>query len=453
MKFPNDFIWGAACSSYQSEGAWNIDGKGPSIWDDFSHDSGKGHVLGDETGDVSCDSYHRYKEDIALMKKCGLKVFRLSISWPRVIPNGVGDVNQAGLDYYDNYVNELIANDIEPWITLYHWDLPSALQEKGGWLNRDTVDAFGAYAKLIGKHFDGRVTHYMPLNEPQCVVQCGHNGLDHAPGIPLNDINMLKTYHHLALAQGVAAAALRETSSQSIMVGTAMCGRICYPSEQGQAAEDAAYDAMFKLTDDNWVFTYNIIADAMLLKKYPDDAPAFIKEFEKTIPQSDWDLMADFDFFGMNIYNGNAVNISGTPVNPPQGAPMTAIRWYMTQEAMRYGLEFIYKRYGLPIVITENGQSCNDRIFLDDQVHDPDRIDFLNRYLLEMATAMENGVPVKGYLHWSFLDNFEWAAGYRERFGLVYIDYATQQRILKDSAYWYTKVIQTNGEHLFNYAK
>ena len=185
---------------------------------------------------------------------------------------GTGKINQAGLDYYDRFVDELIASGIEPMLTLYHWDLPSALQEKGGWLNRDTVDAFGVYAELIGKHFDGRVNYYMPINEPQCVVHCGHNNLEHAPGIKLDSYGLLKSYHHLALASSVAAKALRAASSSPILVGTAMCGRICYPAEAGEAGEAAAYEAMFKLYENDWVFSYTIEADPLLLKKYPDDA-------------------------------------------------------------------------------------------------------------------------------------------------------------------------------------
>ena len=446
--FPKDFIWGAACSSYQSEGAWDEDGKGPSIWDDFSHFTGQGHVIGDENGDIACDSYHRYKEDVALMKELGLTAFRLSISWPRIFPLGTGKINQAGLDYYDRFVDELIASGIEPMLTLYHWDLPSALQEKGGWLNRDTVDAFGVYAELIGKHFDGRVNYYMPINEPQCVVHCGHNNLEHAPGIKLDSYGLLKSYHHLALASSVAAKALRAASSSPILVGTAMCGRICYPAEAGEAGEAAAYEAMFKLYENDWVFSYTIEADPLLLKKYPDDAPEVVKAFEKTIPQSDWDMMEPFDFFGANIYNATPVDNSGKPVDFYAGYPRNALKWAISEEAMEYGVKFLHKRYGLPVIITENGLSCNDRIFLDGKVHDADRIDFLNRYLLGLKRAMDSGSEVMGYLHWSFLDNFEWAKGYSERFGLVFVDYPTQKRILKDSALWYADVIKQNGGNL-----
>ncbi len=447
-QFPKDFIWGAACSSYQSEGAWNEDGKGPSIWDDYTHFTGQGHVTNDENADVSCDSYHRYNEDVALMKELGINAFRLSISWPRVLPTGSGPVNSAGLDFYDRYVDTLIDNGIEPWLTLYHWDLPSALQGKGGWLNRETVEAFAAYAALIGKHFDGRVKYYMPINEPQCVVHLGHNILEHAPGIKLDNHGLLKVYHHLALAQSMAAKALREASHSPVLIGTALCGRICYPETADEQSVAAAYDATFKLHPDNWCFTLNAAFDTTAFKKYPDDAPDFIKDFEKSIPQSDWDLMEKFDFMGVNIYNGLPVDSSGQPVAFSPGHPKNPLKWPVTPKSMQYGVTFLYKRYGLPIVVTENGQSCNDLIFMDGKVHDPNRIDFLNRYLLALKDAMDAGADVKGYLHWSFLDNFEWAKGYDERFGLVYVDYSTQERILKDSALWYADVIKSNGSIL-----
>ena len=229
------------------------------------------------------------------------------------------------------------------------------------------------------------------------------------------------------------------------MVGTALCGRICYPETEDKAGIEAAYEATFKLWPDNWCFTFNAAFDTTAFKKYPDDAPAFIKDFEKTIPPSDWDLMEKFDFMGVNIYNGVPVDRSGKPAGFPAGHPKNPLKWPVSPKSMQYGIEFLYRRYGLPIVITENGQSCNDLVFLDGQVHDPARIDFLHRYLLALKDAMDNGADVRGYLHWSFLDNFEWAKGYDERFGLVYVDYATQKRILKDSAQWYADVIQSNG--------
>ncbi len=444
-EFPKSFVWGAACAAYQCEGAWNADGKGSSIWDDFCHDSGKGHVVNDDTGDTACDSYHRYPEDIALMKQIGIKVYRFSINWPRVIPDGTGPVNQAGLCYYDRLIDMLLENGIEPWVTLYHWDLPSALQEKGGWLNRATVDAFREYAEDIGKRFNGRVKHYMTVNEPQCVAMLGYGNGEHAPGLKLSRDEVLTCFHHLALAHGVAAKALRETSPEPVEIGAVMTGRLCYTETDNAEGREAAYKASFRLSEDDWMFTFNIGMDPIMFHSYGENAPQFIRDFEAAVPQDDWVLIEKPDFLAVNIYNGSQVGQDGKRIKCYPGFPLTACKWPVTPEVMHSGMSHLYRRYGLPIYITENGQSCNDRVFLDGKVHDPDRIDFLNRYLLALKKAIDEGVPVKGYLHWSLLDNFEWAEGYDERFGLVYVDFETQRRILKDSAGWFSKVIRTNG--------
>lgn len=444
--FPKGFLWGAACASYQCEGAWDADGKGPSIWDDFCHDTG--HVRNDDTGDIACDFYHRYEEDIVLMKQIGIKVYRFSVSWPRVMPDGTGRLNEAGLQYYDRVIDTLLLQGIEPWVTLYHWDLPSALQAKGGWLNRDTVDAFGAYAAVIAKRFDGRVKTYMTINEPQCVVGLGYGSGEHAPGLLLSNAEQALCMHHLVLAHGVAAKALRENSSSPVRIGASSCGRLCYPLEDSPAAREAAYKASFHLTEDDWTFAFNSFMDALMFHRYADDAPAFLKEFESTVQQSDWELMERPDFLGVNVYHGTGVDLDGRQVKWQPGYPLTATKWPVAPEVMHFGIINLYKRYGLPIYITENGQSCNDRIFMDGKVHDPDRIDYMHRYLLELKKAVDEGVPVLGYLHWSFLDNFEWAGGYDERFGMVYVDYPTQKRILKDSAFWYADVIAGNGAML-----
>ncbi len=446
MSFDKGFLWGVACAAYQCEGAWDADGKGPSIWDEFSHT--KGNVRNGDTGDVACDTYRLYKEDIALMKQLGIQVYRFSISWPRVIPNGTGAVNEAGLRYYDDLIDTLLENGIAPWVTLYHWDLPSPLQAAGGWMNRATVDAFKDYAAVLAKRFDGRVTHYMTINEPQCVVGLGYGSGQHAPGLKLSKEEQALGMHHLVLAHGVGAKALRENSSGPIQVGLAPCGRLCYPEQDTPTGREAAYHASFRLTEEDWTFTFNIFMDSIMFRRYDDDVPAFLKTFEKSIPQSDWDLIEKPDFLGVNVYGGTAVTEMGEPVGHIPGFPLTATKWKVTPEVMRFGMLNLYRRYGLPIYITENGQSCNDRVFLDTKVHDPDRIDFLNRYLVELRKAAQEGVPVRGYFHWSFLDNFEWNEGYDERFGIVYVDYTTQQRILKDSAIWYAGVIASNAQML-----
>lgn len=444
-RFPKDFKWGVACASYQCEGAWDADGKGPNIWDDYCHDLSRKNIKNGDTGDVACDSYHRFREDVALMKAHNIKVYRFSISWARVIPDGDGEVNEKGLQFYDDLVNELLANGIEPWITLYHWDLPSALQSKGGWLNRDIVKVFGRYARIIAERFKGRVHTYMTLNEPQCIAQCGYLNGNHAPGWKLSWEMVAQVYHVLCLAHSEAQRIIKSVCGPDVKVGAVPCGSLAYPETDTPECREASYHASWNLSN-GWNF--NIFLDPLILHRYDDSANEGIRRFAKSIDPKDWELMETPDFLGLNIYNGFAVNGKGEAVRRVPGAPVTACKWPVTPEVMRYGPQHIYRRYGLPMYITENGLSCNDRVYLDGKVHDLERIDFLNRYLLELSKGIADGAPVGGYLQWSFLDNFEWGQGYDERFGIVYVDYATCERIPKDSAAWYAKVIETNGENL-----
>lgn len=445
-EFPKGFLWGAACASYQCEGAWDEDGKGPSIWDDFCHE--KGNIVGDDTGDVACDTYRLYEEDAELMRQTNIKVYRFSVSWPRILPEGTGKVNEAGLAYYDRLIDALIKRGIEPWVTLYHWDLPSALQRKGGWLNRDTAVAFGEYAAILAKRFDGCVKTYMTLNEPECVVRLGYGNGIHAPGWKLSEREQAHIMQNLVLAHGIASTALRKNSSIPIQIGVVPCGRLCYPLTDSPKAREASYRTTFDLSQGDWVFTFNSFLDSLMFHRYEDSAPDFLKEAIAAVPQSDWALVEKPDFIGINVYQGDGTDENGVIAKRPDGFPLTAVKWGVTPEVMHYGPLHLHRRYGLPMYITENGQSCNDRVFLDGKVHDPDRIDFLNRYLLELKKSIDEGAPLLGYLHWSFLDNFEWSQGYSERFGLVYVDYATQKRTLKDSALWYAQVIKTNGGNL-----
>ena len=444
MMFSKDFLWGVACASYQCEGAWDEDGKGRSIWDDFSHTPG--NIQNGDTGDRACDSYHRWAEDVALMKQFGIQAYRFSISWPRVIPDGDGAVNEKGLEFYDNLVNELLAAGIKPMITLYHWDLPSALQDKGGWLNRDIVAAFGRYARIIADHFKGRVDTYMTLNEPQCVTELGYVAGIHAPGWKLGAREALKCYFNLCLAHSEATRQIRAALGETAKVGVASCGRLCYPRVDTPAGREAAYQATFEPAQ--WMFTMNIFLDPLFFRRFAEGSPREVEEFAAGIAQSDWDKMEAPDFVGINVYQGDPVEEDGTYSPIPAGFPRTATKWKVTPEVMHFGPMNMYRRYGKPIMITENGLSCNDRVYLDGVVHDGERIDFLTRYLRELSKAGEEGVPLLGYMQWSFLDNFEWASGYNERFGMVYVDYETCDRIPKDSARWYAQVIQSNGEIL-----
>ena len=442
--FPKEFIWGAACASYQCEGAWNLDGKGLNIWDEFTHTPG--HIANGDTGDTACDSYHRFREDVALMKAHNISAYRFSVSWARVIPDGDGPVNEQGLRFYEELVDELLANGIRPMVTLYHWDLPSALQNKGGWLNRDIVAAFGRYARIVAERFGSRVDWYMTLNEPQCVAVLGYSSGEHAPGWKLSDEKVLLVYHHLELAHSEAYRQIKAVRKDAV-VGVVTCGRQCYPRVDTPKGREAAYGATFAL-DGNWLFTHNIFLDPIFFGKYDDSAPQVVRDFAASVPQGDWEAMEKPDFVGFNLYQGEPVEEDGSFTPLTVGCRRTALKWTVAPEALHFAPVNLYRRYGKPVMVTENGLSCNDFVYLDGQVHDPDRIDFLHRYLRELSKALEEGVPVLGYLHWSLLDNFEWAQGYMERFGLIYVDYPTGTRIPKDSARWYAQVIAANGANL-----
>lgn len=444
-KFPKNFLWGAACASYQCEGAWDADGKGPNIWDDFCHDAAGRHIIDGCSGDVACDSYHRFREDVALMKAHNIRAYRFSISWARVIPDGTGAVNEAGLAFYDALVDELLKNGIEPLVTLYHWDLPSALQDRGGWLNRDIVDAFARYAEIVARRFAGRVKMYMTINEPQCIALQGHGTGEHAPGLKLPEEKIAQIYHHLCLAHSAAYRAIKAACGPDVQVGAVSTGRLCYPEHDTPENREAAYEASFRLHEKYWAFGFSIFLDSLCLRRYDDSAPASVRRFAATIDPRDWELMQKPDFLGLNIYHGDMVDLAGEPIAPYPGFPRTATKWKVTPEVLHYGPLNIARRYGLPMYITENGLSCNDFIHLDGKVHDPDRIDFLHRYLLELSKAIAEGADIRGYMQWSFLDNFEWALGYTERFGMIYVDYRTCERIPKDSARWYANVIESNG--------
>ncbi len=442
MTFPKDFLWGTAYAAFQVEGGWNEDGKGPSIWDDFCHSHG--HVKNGDTGDVACDSYHRLGADIAAIKTIGSQVHRFSVSWPRIQPEGRGEAIQKGLDYYDRMVDGLLEAGVTPWMTLYHWDLPSALQKEGGWRNRATVDAFGEYSAILASRFSDRVKTFMPVNEPQCIATLGYGNGEHAPGLklPWEDVAMI--YHNLALAQSVSTKVIRANAPKDIQIGAVSTGRLSSPVIPGGTAEKAAYEATFRLGTESlhdWAFTHSIFMDELMFQKFDDTAPDFLKAVHDRIPDSDWNLMEKPDFLGLNVYNGDRVDALGRNVPYPPNYPKTAIDWPVTPWVMYYGPRHLYKRYCLPIYITENGVSCFDKISQDGKIHDADRIAFLSSYLQELRRSIQSGVPVKGYLHWSLLDNFEWAFGYEQRFGLVYMDYEKQQRILKDSALWYHDMI------------
>ncbi len=443
--FPKGFLWGAASASYQIEGGWNEDGKGLSVWDEFTHTAG--HIKNGDTGDVACDSYHRLAEDVALVKGMGLDAYRFSVSWPRILPDGTGAVNEKGLAYYDALVDMLLKEGVTPFMTLFHWDLPLVLEEKGGWLKRETAEAFASFAGLVAKHFDGRVKNYFTINEPQCVVGLGYKDGIHAPGKRYDTTQGALCMHNMLLAHGMAVKAIRENSASAVTVGLASTGKLCYPEADTPAGRAAAKAATLLIDEDNWAFSHNWFLDPAILGRYPENAPEALAAFAKSVPAADFDIIKQpIDILGVNVYNGNGVDEKGQYVRRYEGFPRTSLKWPVTPEVMHHGILTLYERYKLPVYISENGQGCNDRIYLDGCVHDLDRIDFLTRYLTSLQRAIEEGADVRGYFHWSLTDNFEWNAGYEDRFGLVYMDYPNLRRIPKDSAKWYAKYITENTE-------
>ncbi|MFH1499823.1 MAG: GH1 family beta-glucosidase [Verrucomicrobiota bacterium] len=452
MSFPANFQWGAVTSAYQIEGAWQADGKGPSVWDMFTRRSG--HVWDGQTGQVACDHYNRYKEDVALMSAIGLKAYRFSVSWSRVIPNGVGAVNDAGLAFYDRLVDEMLAAGVQPWVTLFHWDFPYQLYLRGGWLNPDSPSWFSKYTAAVVDRLSDRVRHWVTLNEPQCFIGLGHETGEQAPGLRLDLPELLLAGHHALLAHGRAVEVIRERAKTPPVVGWSPAGTIYYPSTE--SPEDIA--AARTATNSVWAGVWNNRwwGDPVVLGGYPEEglrvygdaAPKTTKAEMKTIHQP-------IDFYGCNIFQGVAIKAGpgGVPVQAPlpPGHPRTLFLWNQTPEALYWGPKFLSELYKLPLVITENGMSNCDMVGHDGQVHDSVRVEFMISYLLQLRRALAEGIDVRGYFVWSLMDNFEWQEGYKHRFGLVHVDFATQRRTLKDSAHWYRDIIASNGAELEKY--
>lgn len=458
-SFPKDFAWGVAAASYQIEGAVGIDGAGSSVWDMFCRIPGK--VFEGQNGAVACDHYHRYAEDVSLMQDLGIPNYRLSVSWPRVIPAGIGKINEAGLAFYDRLIDRLLACNVRPWVTLFHWDFPLALYHRGGWLNADSPKWFADYVQVIVERLSDRVSHWFTLNEPQCFVGLGQQNGYHAPGDKLSLAESLRVAHHVLLAHGLAVQTIRAGAKISSRIGFAPVGVVAIPADESSSADVvAARRAMFEITPQNPLSWDNVPlgnnawwSDPVFLGCYPSTGietfgaamPIYTDAEMKTIAQP-------LDFYGVNIYNGTIIHAdeNGNPrkVAQPIGHSSTAMKWPITPTALYWGSRFLQERYKLPIIIAENGLSCMDWVSTDGKVHDPQRIDFIRRYLRELGRAIGDGVDVRGYFQWSIMDNFEWAEGYKERFGLIHVDYQTQERKPKDSAYWYRDVIQSNGATL-----
>ncbi len=453
MSFRKDFAWGQATSSYQIEGGAFIDGKGWDIWDVFCREKGK--VFEGHTGDVACDHYHRFKEDVALMKELGINAYRFSINWSRIFPNGFGKVNELGVKFYHNLIDELINAGIEPYITLYHWELPYEVYKKGGWMNDEIIEWFSDYAAFIVKEFSNKVTKFFTFNEPQCFIGLGFVTGVHAPGIkaPIRDSFIMA--HNVLKAHGLAVKKMRENAKQDILIGIAPTGSMSYPDSDKPEDIEAARTHLMNCNTDisNWTWNVTWWSDPVILGQYPEDGLKLYKDYLPEITKEDLKLINQpIDFYGQNIYNGNRIKMSGDGkpevVKRYEGFPKTALDWPVTPECLYWGPYFLYERYKKPIYITENGLSCHDMVSSDGKVHDPNRITFVESYLKQLKKANENGVDIRGYFHWSLMDNFEWHSGYAERFGMIYVDYQTQKRIIKDSGYWYKNIIAENGENL-----
>ena len=449
--FPESFLWGAASASYQIEGGVKEGGRGASIWDTFSHIPGK--VARDENGDVACDSFHRWADDVAALKAMNLRAYRFSIAWPRILPQGDGPVNPDGLAYYDALVDALLENSIEPYITLYHWDLPQGREARGGWQNIETARAFGRYAAVVAEHFKGRVHNWFTINEIACVVGLGYGSGIHAPGLQLSLEGQFTCWQHVVYAHCLAEKALHQADPDN-RVGFASTGRLCYPVTNAPMDVEAARRLTFGCPDDDWTFTHQMALDPLCLGHWPrEDVGPRLAACIAAVPPEINEALAfgKPDMLGLNIYNAQPARMGASGpeyVRRPTGYPRTALGWPVEPDSLDWSPRFIGERYGLPMYITENGLSCNDKVYLDGQVHDADRIDFTARYLLALSVGIAQGADVRGYFHWSLVDNFEWYSGYNERFGLYFIDYATHDRIPKDSARWYARVAAENGANL-----
>ena len=447
--FPKNFTWGSATAAYQIDGNWDRDGKGPSIWDQFTHQPGR--IFENQNGDVACDHYRRWRDDVGLLRDLGVDAYRLSLAWTRLLPTGTGKPNAKGLAFYDKLIDALLAANITPWVTLYHWDLPLALQERGGFLNRDFVEWFGDYATLVAAKLGDRVKHWITINEPQVVVGLGLQDGVHAPGLKLPYADCLLAAHHVLMGHGRAVQALRAGCSGKIKVSLANCGPVAMPATESARDIEAARKMYFAATTPN-MWNLSWWADPIAFGQYPADG---LKAHAAHLPEiraGDMKLIAQpVDYLAVNTYNGYAVRAGrgGKPERIPggwgTGNPRGTLPWLEISDAALYwAAGYQTERYQLPLVFTENGFCNTDFVHRDGAVHDPQRIDFLGRYLGGLQRAVRDGVPVEGYFYWSLLDNLEWSEGYKDRFGLVHVDYNTQQRTPKDSYHWYRDLIATS---------
>ena len=440
LNFPTDFVWGSATSAYQIEGGIDADGKKDSIWDVFCRKPGA--IYNGETGEIATDHYHRWKEDIALMKEIGIKSYRFSISWPRIIPDGDGKPNAAGIAFYNRLIDELLINHIEPVITLYHWDLPQSLQEKGGWSSRKTVDAFVRYASIVFEKFSDRVKLWITHNEPDIVVRFGHLMGIHAPSIQDSAIAMA-TAHHILLSHGAAVQAMRKLASSSFdgKIGIAVNISAVHPQDPSRI-EDLIAAKKYDL------YAHRLFLDSLFKGKYPEE---ILKEFplESLIYEGDMQMICEpIDFLGINYYSrttirGEKNNHTISAVTIPPKPNSHSLMWDFYPQGLQEVVEDVWKTYApKEIFITENGTAVPDTVTEEGEINDIKRIEYLEAHLQVIHQLLELSIPIKGYYAWSLMDNFEWSLGYQMRFGLIYVDYPSLQRTIKASGFWYKNVIR-----------
>lgn len=448
MKKEKNFIWGTATSAYQVEGAASEDGRGLSIWDSFV--TQKGRIADGSDGQVACDHYHRYKEDVALLKELGVNAYRFSVSWTRLLPSGQGEINAKGADFYSRLIDELLKNDVTPFVTLHHWDYPLALYYKGGWLNRDLTDVFAEYVEKVIKLFGDRVKHYVTLNEPQCMLGCAYDDEDHAPGTKIGTREQLQILHNFLLAHGKAAKIIRESGAK---VSIAPTSDLYIPATENEKDIEAAREASMSATLNSWIWSDNYYLDPIVFGKYPDEYYSKFRDVLPDIKQDDMKIISEpIDFLCQNIYRGSYVRRGSNGkieiLSESLGEPHTDMGWRVTPEVLYWATKFITERYKLPLIISESGCAMTDLVGADKRVSDGARIEYIRSHLKSVMRARDENLPIIGYFYWSMLDNFEWSFGYKKRFGLTYVDYKTQERIKKDSFYFYKDVINSDGKNI-----
>ncbi len=432
LTFPDGFLWGSATSSFQIEGAPLADGKGPSIWDVFCRQEGK--VLGGATGDVACDHYHRYADDVELIRSLGLGAYRFSIAWPRVVPDADGVINQSGLDFYDRLVDALLTAGIRPFPTLYHWDLPQWLQDGGGWVSRSTAEAFADYTAAVVERLGDRIDTWTTLNEPFVSANHGYVTGEHAPGHTSMAEGMAAS-HHLNLAHGLAGARIRQLAPSSRL---AIVLNFTPVEPATDSAADRAETHHRNNLENRWY------SDPIGGRGYPDDTADHHRWDRSEVRDGDLDLIAaPIDLLGINYYTRSIVSAEGE-VPLPDGTPVNTMGWEIHPPSLGRLLRELHDRYAFPrYMITENGAPMPDQARVDGRVEDDDRLAYIRDHLVQVHGAIADGVPIEGYLVWSLFDNFEWAWGYGPRFGIVEVDYETQQRIPKKSAEWFSQVARS----------